>query len=361
MVRLNFKTKSPLPVQKEAHKTENRVKNPQPTAKKPVERSDEDFDLSFNSTESLFPKAESQTAEKFKEEKIPQKPSAPRQPQKQVFQEFEDEYYSPKKSGFKTFLIIFLIIIMIGAGGYYGYNFFLKNKSIFTRKVKKAAPVEETAKPQLSAVAATMKPIFENNSGTNLFLIQQIENLIAKKPKSANYSLIVAAPSEIKLTVLSDSRNSFAQFKTDLSKVVPNLQFKTIGIQTKFQNGRETIYADLSAPIKNSKTGELSFSNQQLEKPLDFKSGIQDLSQKNKIKIQMYKQGKSIDKGNFNQSLLYVNLLGARENIIKLLSEVGQSIPNAHYNKISIFPYNLSTISEKNLVTRINLTYYNPK
>jgi hypothetical protein len=361
MVKLNFKTKSPLPVQKETPKTENQVKIQQPTAKKPVERSDEDFDLSFNSTESLFPKAEPQTEQKFEEEKIPQKPSTLRQPEKQVFREFEEEYYSPKKSGFKTFLIIFLIIIMVGAGGYYGYNFFLKNKGIFTPKVKKQAPVEEPAKPQLSAVATAMKPIFEKNSGINLFLIQQIENLIAKKPKSANYSLIVAAPSEIKLTVLSNSRNSFAQFKTDLSKVVPNLQFKTIGIQSKSQNGRDAIYADLSAPIKNTKTAEISFSNQQLEKPLDFKSSIQDLSQKNKIKIQMYKQGKSIDKGNFNQSILYVDLLGARENIIKLLSEVCQSIPNAHYNKISIFPYNLSTISDKNLVTRINLTYYNPK
>jgi hypothetical protein len=361
MVKLNFKTKSPLPVQKGAPKPENQVKTRPLSSKKPIERSEEDFDLSFNSTESLFPKAEPQTARKLEEEKIPQKPSTPRQPEKQVFKEFEEEYYAPKKSGFKTFLIIFLIIIVVGAGGYYGYNFFLKNKSIFTRKVKKPTPAEETAKPQLSAVAATMKPIFENNSGTNLYLIQQIENLITKKPKSANYSLIVAAPAEIKLTVLSDSRNSFAQFKTDLSKVIPNLQFKTLAIQSKFQNGREAIYADLSAPIKSSKTEDLSFSNQQLEKPLDFKSSIQSLSQKNKIKIQMYKQGKNIDQGNFNQSLLYVNLLGARENIIKLLSEVSQSIPNAHYNKISIFPYNLSTISDKNLVTRINLTYYNPK
>jgi hypothetical protein len=361
MVKLNFKTKSSLPGKKETPKSDSQEKHQNTPTPETSKRTDEDFDISFSSTESLFPKAESKPEQDFEEEPITQKPPKQKEPDKPVFKEFEEDYYSNKKSGFKIFLVILIVIIIAGAGGYFGYNYFLKNKGKVTRRVSKQTTTQETQTPQVSGVAATLKPIFESNSGTNLFLTEQIENAVAKKPKSADFSLIVITPSEMKLTVLSDSRDSFAQFKVDLAKALPGLQFKTIAIQSKFEDGREAIYADLSAPLSGKKMQAAAISNQQLETPGDFKPTLQGLSQKYKTKIQMYKQGKNIDQGNYSQTLYYINLLGTRDNLLKLLSELGQAVPNVHYNKISIFPYNLNAISDNNLVARINLTYYNPK
>jgi len=361
MVKLNFKSKTSLPGKKETPKSDPQEKSQKPPQPNDSKRTDEDFDLSFSSTESLFPKTEAQPEHTLEEETTTPKSPKQQEPENQVFKEFEEDYYSESKSGFKIFLVILIVIIITGAAGYFGYNYFLKDKGKVTKNISKQTPGKESSTPQMSAVAAQLKPIFENNAGSNLFLTQQVENTITRKPKSADLSLIVITPSEIKLTVLSDSRDSFAQFKVDLAKALPGLQFKTIAIQSKFENEREAIYADLSAPLSGKKSQGAAVSNQQLETPGNFKSSLQSLSQKYKTKIQKYKQGKSVDQGIYTQTLFYVNLLGARANLLKLISDLGQTLPNVHYNKISIFPYNLNTISDNNLVARINLTYYNPK
>lgn len=362
MVKLNFKGTPPISSEEGTSQPEKKVKPPEAPTDKPSQRRDEDLDLSFSSTESLFPKVEPSSEEQIKEETFEPKPVKPTQSDKEVFDEFEEEYYGSKRSGLKIFIVIALIIIVIAVGTFFGIKFIQSKKTQRVTKVPiQEQPVGQTPATATPAIVTTLGPIFEKNISDNSYISQQIKNFISKKPKSADYSLIVMTPSEINLTILTGSQDSFAQFKLELRKMFPNLNFNTISVQSNLAGGRENIYADLRASISGVKSKGASIPEHQIKTPRNFTTDINKLAQKHKVNIQTLKEGKKMDKKLFSEKHYYINLSSKKENIIPFLNDLTQNHPNAHLNKLSLNPYNFKTLSDHNFMTRINLTYYNPK
>ncbi len=380
MVKLNFKTAPPLSTQAETSSPQEEKKPAPPdihtisaglldetkSREKPEEREQpnrrENLDLTFDSTESFFPKAdEEETKTEEDKEVFVTETEKPRQGRIKKIADYsfepEEDSFSGTISHKKLYLIfgglsvVLIIVIFVVLQ-------FLKPGEESTTVPKPQVP-QQTAAAN-SPVNQALLPVYQANAASNQFIDRQLREFIAKKPNSANYSLIVMTPNEIDLTVLADSRDQIAQFHLDLKKAFPNFGFSIVSVQSRVSDGKQMIYADLSAKISSAQTSTTG-TEVGTVKPHNIGEELRSLAQKNNLKLQYFKEGKVIDHSSYLETLYYANINGKKENILAFLNDLSQSDPAIRINKFSIFPYNLETISNKNLSTRLSFSDYNSK
>lgn len=359
MVKINFKSDSPVTFASEVEDVKQIEK--EFTKKEKSSQIDNNIDLSFESTESFFPRADVEREPETKTE-LPEFEEAPRAraEEKPVDRSItpNKEFYPGPPSSQKRIYIIFgaaaaLLLVII----FFIFQFMKSG----AEKPAVSGTESETSTSQSPAISQGIMPVYQTNVASNNFLDARLQDFFAKKPASADYSLIVMTPTEINLTVLGDSRDQIAQFTVDLKKAFPALAFHLVSVQNKYEDGNQLIYADLSTPISSrqiaSPVSKISVDIQ----PKDIKKELTGLAQKNQVNLPYFKQGKIIDHNGYQETLYYVNLSGQKDNIMKFLSGVISAYPMIRINKLSIFPYNLQTISGQNLSTRLTLSYYNTK
>ena len=363
MVKINLKTTPSTDATPEG-KTPSR-KESIPSEGQPPER--ENIDLSFDSMESFFPKTDEETPSPESEEGFVEEAESP-PPESQTearIHDYEDEI-SPFKSSiprkklyiiFGSLALVLLIVIFLI------YKFWGKGKEEAPQPVAKGqTPVAEQEEPPAESRANILTPLLQQNLATNQFIRQQLANFISRKPASADYSLIFITPSEINLTVLADSRDQVARFHLDLKKAFPNFNFRILSVQAKYQNGKDMFYADFQAPISTVKASPSAApTSVPFEPAQNFADGVKTLANESKVKLSYFKQGGTVEKQEYQEKYYYIQVNGKKQNILNFLAELIQRYPMIRINKFSIFPYNLETISDRNLSTRISLTFFNRK
>jgi hypothetical protein len=363
MAKLNFKSMSSI---SRSSKTPSKSDLSQGNSKKENEPVDENLDQNSESSASFYPKVEPESGEEVASQLFIQEEPSP-QPttneQKFTFRTNDDYSYTSNGSGKKYFIILSLIVILISAGIFAYFKNFHKTVAAFFEKKQ---PTEKITKIPTTTETSTeeqqlLPPIFSKNYSHNQFISTQLQNIFNKKPSVGEYSLIILDRSEIKFTILVNSRNDITQLSTDLKKNFPDLNYKATGIQSKFTNGSEAVYANYrttytpstQSPDQKVQSGNLEVQN--------FTTEIQNLSKKNNINIFYLKEGKKTVVDSYTQNLYYMNISGKKENILNFISGLAQTYPMLLINKVSIGPYNLETISDNNVSSRLNLTWFSSK
>ncbi len=360
MVKLNFKETSSIPASSKDKKEEVKGQHPE---REEQQKPKEEFDISFESTESFFPKVEEEP------EQEPSRPtffeeneSSTTEKESSAGYSFEDE-----ESSFKSTITQKKLYLIFGAiAGALLVIIFIILQLIKTEddgKIAEQPKTETTTTEQTSGgpTSQAMLSVYQNNMANNRFINQQLINFIDKKPNSADYSLIVLTPSEMNLTVLADSRNQIAEFHIDLKQNFPNYAFRIISAQSMLEGNVNKIYADISAKIDPNQILPSSANISVSVQPQNISSEIKELTQQNDVNLQYFKEGKITDRNNYREIFYYVNIGGKKDNILQFLADMVNSYPMLRINKFSIYPYNLETITDQNLLTRINFTYYNSK
>ncbi len=364
MVKVNLKTTPSTDVPGGEETSSGRESTA--SERQPPER--ENIDLSFDSMESFFPKTDEEPSPPEGEESfVEERESPPVEPKAEIKIVDHDEDISPFKSSISKkklyilfsisalvlLIVIFLIIRFLGKG----------EESVTQPIAEETPATSETEQPLAAPTEDALTPLLRQNLTTNRFINDQLRNFISQKPASADYSLIVITPTEINFTVLAESRDQVARFHMDLKKAFPNFNFRILSVQSKYENGKEMFYADFQAPISTVKASSSSAGGSALQPaPVqNFADAIKTLTAGNKIKLQYFKEGKVVDREFYREVLYYIHLNGKKQNILDFLKQLIQKYPNIRINKFAIFPYNLETISDRSLSTRISLTYYNRK
>lgn len=362
MVKINLKTASPI--KKEASGKEF-ASGPKP--EKPGISASDSEDFSFETTESLIPRsdesgespADSFVAE-LEELEEPEK-TKEKFPEEEGENDFTFSKSSPRNKlyliyGAVAVLAIIALILILNL---------LKGRGVSEKQpVPSQKPVAEKPgeQPQAGTVQnQTLLSIYQKNKATNAFLLQQLQRIISQKPKSAEYSLIVVTTSEISLTVLADSRDQIARFHIDLKKTFPQLPFQIISVQSKYENGKKKFYADLTAKIRPSRISAAGQPVAVGAQPRNIEHDLRQLAQSSRVKMVYLKRGKIYSRPDYEEIQYYVNLNGKKENIIRFTSALVSGLPMVKIDKLAIYPYNLSVISDKNLSTRMSLTFFNRK
>lgn len=358
MVKVNFKS---TPLNADPGKETTEQKPPEREAKSRSSPRKEDIDLSFDSTESFFPRADEEPAEETTDHAFPEKPEKPQEERDQAesdtftFKEPETVYKSSKKKYYiflgalAGLLIIALFIIMLFLGR--------SGKEGAETIPKKAAEPAETV-PERTTVQEELVPIYQTNEASNRFIEVQLQDFITRKPTSAEYSLIVITPEEINLTVLADSRDQIARFHVDLKRAFPDLAFRILSVQSRLMNGKEMIYADLNSPILPASISPASAVNTSSPPPQNLKNTMKTLAKRNNCNLEYFQEGKVLDHGPYSETLYYMNMNGKKEDIAGFLTNLSNSYPMVRIKKFSVYPYNLGTISDRNLYSRMSLSYY---
>ncbi len=359
MVKVNLKTASPI---KTTAATEEKTEAQAPTAPASTIL-DESIDLSFDSTESLVPRSDKQieesAAEPFVSElKEEEKSESTVLSSSREYSEEETFSFSGngKKGMFIGFTvgIIGLVIVLI---------------LILTSGKKQAVPEKPVAEVKAKTETETQpsKPdpeilsIFQENLAYNQFIVTQLQEMIQRRPKTTKIALMVVTPKEIDLTVLADSREKIAQFHLALKHNFPKLPFRILSVQDKFENDKTQYYADFSAKVMPSRIPPHNQSINITVQPQNIEAELKQLAENNHITVAKLKRGKVISQAKYNLIRYYLHLNGTRENLIRFLSDMIQHYPMIRINKATLFFYNLASISDKNLSSRISFTFYNIK
>jgi len=361
MVKINFKTTPTvghLPEEKS-----KKIPEPVPVSKEPPEKRP-DMDVSFDSTESFFDKSDiSVKTESPTESFVTEESSTIEEPERGMIMSSDDDEEIGafrKSSSQKKLYMIFggaaiLVIIVI----FIILQFMQKETVPVTKTPASGAKTaaEQPASP--SPALDKMAPIFSQNVASNAQLKGNLEKMISTKSQAAKYSLIVISPSEVTATVLANSREDIARFHIELKKAMPNLAFRIASVQAKISEGNEMLYADLTAPLKPVKAAGAA-PPPAVAQPQNIVNELKGLAARHHIKLQYLKEGKIFNRGTYRETLYYANATGKKSQILSFFSDLTTTYPMVRVNKFSIYPYNLETISDQNLSTRINLSYFNP-
>lgn len=362
MVKINFKT-TPTAGHVPETKSEQAPKTI-PIPDEPTEKR-RDVDVSFDSTESFFDKSditseETPLPESFVSEES--SPGAAPQPGVIITSEEEEEIGAFRKSssqkklymifGIAAILLIIVIFIILQ---------FMQKESVPVTETPEVGAKPSAEKPVSESPSLDeMAPVFSQNVATNAQLRGNLEKIISTKSRAAKYSLIVILPSEVTATVLADSREDIARFHLELKRAMPNLAFRIASVQAKISDGKEMLYADLTAPLKPAKSTGTA-TPPAVAQPQNIVNELKALAARHHVKLQYLKEGKIFNHGTYREILYYVNATGKKSQILSFFSDLTTTYPMVRVNKFSIYPYNLETITDQNLSTRINLSYFNPR
>ena len=373
MVKLNYKTAIPIkgaPPKKDATKVSPVSEKTSPALEEELK-----LDESSEGIKDTTPVEEVEETFEMEEIETPLKKEPGKAKEfrfkEDIFEDSGERFDQQGGGGFTKILIIILsLILILGGGGFLLYKFtgifnnlpFLsKNTTEKSLEVQSPGPKTETppAAPQAQPVSSPLLPVWQKNMGSNQFIISNLEKVMSQKSSFSRFSLIIVTPSEINLTVLSDSQDKIARFKEDLNKAIGQFNFRTMATQEKNINRSRLIFADLSAKVPTGSIRPATTIPQQGTPSNNLKNDITQLARRHNIKLEYFKSGKSVSGAQFTEHLYYMNISGGREGAINFLKEVSKSFPAIQINKIAVNPTNIVTYSDNSLFIRINFLYMN--
>ena len=253
MVKINFKSTPPISSRRESAE----AKNHKETLLE--EKSTEAAETIKSPPDSTSTGSPSEDIEKVQEaavESVREETEIPQEEEKVGFKTEqiaeEESYITPYATPWKKIITILGIIAVLVVATIF-IIFQLREKK-GEEQITQVTEKEQIEKEEITTAEATktpdLIPIYQQNVTTNKFISNQLNGLIAKKPESADFVLIVMSPSEIHFTVLTDSRDQIAQTNIDFKKAFPNFGFRVVSIQPRIIDGKERLYADISAKYR---------------------------------------------------------------------------------------------------------------
>lgn len=368
MVKINLKNSIPI---KSSEKIREETKIPPAPKTKPAEPAATEADKIFTPLDIPAPPSEPvaeplPTEEEFQIIEQPEEPPTKKmrfRTQQEPLDLMEEKWESPSSGIFKKVLIAILILVVIGGvgGGIYkltdGFSHLPFSK---TRKapvtVKKPQPTTPAEKP------TTIPAVYQENAAINQFIYNTLQQLISKKPATVRYALMVLTPSEINLTLVSDSEGKITQFKNDLNKEIRGLNLKTLSSRKRIINNTSMYFADLKTSISGSQLPSATGPTGGSTVPsANLSEEIQALAKKHKIQIEKIQSGKRRDTPTFSENPYYLNVHGSKDNLLNFLSEMLSGNPAIRLVKLSLNPTNMVTFSEQQLSVRLNVSQINLK
>jgi hypothetical protein len=205
-----------------------------------------------------------------------------------------------------------------------------------------------------------MLSLWQKNVGSNLFIVNHLKIIIAKKSEFCRFSLVIASPDEININVLSDSEDKIAKFKDDLNKALPNLTFRTISTQKKIINRSHFTFADIRTNIQPKLLVPSTTVIQKGSPSSNFNSDVSNLIKQHKLILNQIKSGKTINFNSYRANYFYLTITGSSANLLNFLQAMANRFPTVRINKIALNPTNLITYSDNKLSVRINVLFVNP-
>lgn len=366
MVKINLKNSIPI---KSSEKIKEETKIPPAPVKKPAEPAATEADKIFTPLDIPAPPGEPfaeplATEEEFQIIEQPKEPPAKKirfRTQQEPFDLMGEKWESPSSGIFKKVLIAILILVVIGGvgGGIYKLTDGLSNLPFYKRgkapaTIKKPPPRTPAEKP------TTIPAVYQENTAINQSIYTRLQQLISQKPATVRYALVVLTPSEINLTLVSDSEGKITQFKNDLNKEISGLNLKTLSSRKRIINNTTMYFADLktSTIMLSSATGPITASTLTSTNLLEE---IRAAAKKHKIQIEKIQSGKRRDTPSFSENPYYLNVSGSKDNLLNFLSEMLSGNLTIRLVKLSLNPTNMVTFSDQQLSVRINVSQINLK
>jgi hypothetical protein len=367
MAKFNYKTATPLSLT--VAEIEEKLEKGYTVTSEASEKKD-DIDLSFTSTESFFektePEPETETEPFIFEAEEPKTEEKPREfkPQRKYHYEddgFSFDSFSSKIADFKNYFLIGAASIALLIIIYFLYQLIKGDGEVVDIQEPTTTVSEPPKEPVTPAINLALNPIYQKNFSGNNILKTNLLNLFSKKPDTGDYSLIVLTPTDLNITILTNSRHQINSFIGTLSNTLPNFAFTTVSTQSKFTGSQEMFYADFVGKRKSTPTVPQNASPVRSINQRDFVNSFQNLVGKHKINLAKFTEGKVVNKSTHLEKLYYANLTGRKDNINNFIVELVKTFPMIQIMKLALYPHDLDVISNRNILTRLNFTFYSDK
>lgn len=368
MVKIDFLTATPLDKSSVAKTTETFPQTDQQKETQEIADDKETISEIEEIPESITPPIEKEEPKIMDEEEIQrvQPKTFKIEPKKEepVFETVSDDTgYYPSKSKKKIFLIplIIVIIVAIGFGVFQVIQKFPISSLFKSEKSTQKKTATTTEKQSVPTIAQPVLETYQNNLGINLFIQDKLKKIISLRSNTTRFSLIVITPSEINLTVVSDSEDKISQFRTNLTNLSNDLNFRNLSTKSQTINNKKMYFADFNSKIAPASITPYSDDLTKLKQVFDIQTEMTNLTKANKLKLDYLKNGRALDGNLFQERFHYMGVSGNREGMINFLTELTSSYPLLRINKISANPSNFVTYSDSYITLRFNISYYQPK
>jgi hypothetical protein len=369
MAKLNYKTATPL--SSTLAEIEEKLEKGYTVTSEVSEKKD-DIDLSFTSTESFFEKTEPEPESEpepftFEAEapKTEEKLSKFKPERKYHYEDdgFSFDSFSSKLADFKNYFLIGAASIALLIIIYFLYQLIKGDGEVADIQEPPATSIvtEPPKEPITQTKNLALTPIYQENLSGNNVLRTNLQNLFSKKPDTGDYALIVLTPTDLSVTILTNSRNQINNFIGTMRSTLPNFAFTTVSTQSKFSGSQEMFYADIVGERKSTPTFSQNVSQARSLNQKEFIDSFQNLVMKHKIKLDKFNEGKTTNKSTYQEKLYYANLTGKKDDINNMMAELVKTFPMIQITKLALYPHDLDVISNRDILTRLNFTFYSDK
>jgi hypothetical protein len=256
---------------------------------RPDAGSEKDFDLFEDDADLKKP------AETAKKQPEPQ--PAPDKPKPQKDLQYQKVYFDAdeKQQGisYTPFIVIVLIIVLVGVGGYYGYKWYMGRKSAVQQPVVTepqetipTEPVEEVPK-----VNQQKLNFLANMAGRTSRELNSVVGVVGASTSGIKLSSILLYDSDLTFEVFGNSREDLARMNIKLKEKFKNQEFKIVSSSQRpgEKGGILGVYtASLASGSGENKQMGPTFKNGS-----EADKWLQDVFKQNKLKYNGVKTRKS--------------------------------------------------------------------
>ncbi len=208
-------------------------------------------------------------------------------------------------------------------------------------------------------VPTDLRGQFNQNTGDNQYHVNYANRFLDVNSAHADPSLLVVTPGRVYLSVLGDTRDDIARYRTEVknSADLATLHLKTEHAEVVFVDNQAKFLADLSVKIasQNAQPGAAGQTSGGISQ---VRADINQMARSNGLSMTYFQQGDRLTSGRFARYNVYTKVAGAKGSVLQFLDQMVQDMPAAKVNKISLYPTDGSTIGNGRMEARVEFTFY---
>jgi hypothetical protein len=316
------------------------------------------------------PQMEKQTSKENFEQAS--KPSQGELNYKQVYFDMDDEQ---EKVSYKPFFIVVLILIIVGVGGYFAYDLYLKD-NVFSKlpffvgeqPVEQPVIAEESEQteqpekvpvdnqPQLSPLEKQKIEYISKLAGKTNQDVNSISSLISVSSKSTKLSGIVVYDSDFILEVFGKSQQDLARLNNELknSNDIKNLKMVSSSERIGANNGVMGVYS-----AKLTSVGSVD-KKVTLNLPGNTEAGnwLKSILTNNKLKVTKFKNRSTKTQDVFKVHEIEATANGSINSCLSALNALAAAGTNVKLHKLTFSAIDQTNFESANYQIKLVLKFY---
>jgi hypothetical protein len=316
------------------------------------------------------PQMEKQTSKENFEQAS--KPSQGELNYKQVYFDMDDEQ---EKVSYKPFFIVVLILIIVGVGGYFAYDLYLKD-NVFSKlpffvgeqPVEQPVIAEESEQteqpekvpvdnqPQLSPLEKQKIEYISKLAGKTNQDVNSISSLISVSSKSTKLSGIVVYDSDFILEVFGKSQQDLARLNNELknSNDIKNLKMVSSSERIGANNGVMGVYS-----AKLTSVGSVD-KKVTLNLPGNTEAGnwLKSILTNNKLKVTKFKNRSTKTQDVFKVHEIEATANGSINSCLSALNALAAAGTNVKLHKLTCSAIDQTNFGSANYQIKLVLKFY---